>query len=97
MSDFHAFANDVMSWQRETFPQSTTGSVLSHLLEETAELYRDRTPEEAADVLLLLIAFADKEGFDLLAAAAAKLAINKERVWTVKAQGGHTKHMEISS
>lgn len=96
MNSFEQFVNEVVTWQRETFPQSTTESVLSHLREEIQELQDDRSPEEAADVLLLLLAFADKEGFDLLEAARRKMIINHVRQWTVTAQGGHTKHQITS-
>lgn len=96
MNSFEQFVNEVVTWQRETFPQSTTESVLSHLREEIQELQDDRSSEEAADVLLLLLAFADKEGFDLLEAAQQKMTINKQRQWTVTAQGGHTKHQATS-
>jgi NTP pyrophosphatase (non-canonical NTP hydrolase) len=91
-SEYGDFVERVRIWQHATFPDSTAQSVLSHLAEEADELQADQTPEEAADVLLLLLAFADKCGFDLLEVAQAKMAVNEQREWTIKAQGGHTKH-----
>lgn len=98
MSNLDTFIQDVIAWQHETFPHSTAATVTSHLIEELHEieaLYHaglEPDPIEAADVLMLLIAFADKAGFDLIQVARDKLEINKRRKWTVTAAGGHTKH-----
>jgi len=92
---FEQFRHEVLAWQRVTFPNSTAATVLSHLKEEAEELGDTPGAEEAADVLMLLIALADKMGFDLLAAAQDKLEINKHREWTTTAAEGHTKHTAV--
>jgi len=98
------FQNEVGEWANVTFPQSNTASIMSHLLEEVAELsvaavndIRDEAQEEAADCLLLLLHFAHKQGFSLYAAAAQKLALNQLRTWETDDNGrGHWKHVETS-
>lgn len=62
----------------------------------TAALERDREMrKEAADCLLLLIAVAGLEGFDLLEAAREKMKINRARTWeTSSGEKGYRKHIE---
>jgi NTP pyrophosphatase (non-canonical NTP hydrolase) len=64
------------------------------------EAYENRVPlsndaEEAADVLILLLHFCHKLGYDLMAHAWEKMLINRDRHWskTAEAVGGHFKHV----
>lgn len=100
---FAKFAADVQEWQRETFPGGTSVGAVEHLVEEAGELADaikhgpsdEAVREEAADVLLLLIAVVGLEGFDLMAAAQEKMAINRARAWeTVPNERGYRKHIE---
>ena len=54
----------------------------------------DRIRAEAADVLIYLVRLADKLEFDLLAAAAAKMATNELRYPIDKARGSARKYTE---
>lgn len=109
VSDFAAFAADVQQWQRETFPGGSAIGAVNHLLEEAGELadelerHRETgddnalglAEEEAADVLLLLIAVAGLVGFDLLAAARTKMVKNRQRIWeSTPNRRGYRKHID---
>lgn len=99
MNAFDNFQVEVNEWQRKTFPESTKATVLTHLYREAKELREKGTPDEAADVLLLLIAFADKAGFSLFDAARDKFEICKARKWgQPDAQGvrEHVRDLEMA-
>lgn len=51
--------------------------------------------QEAADVLLLLVQFANVAGIDLMAAAQAKLALNEVRYPIEKSRGVATKYDKL--
>lgn len=104
--DFNRFATEVQQWQRETFPGGSSYGAVEHLVEEAGELAyavkhgpsNAAVREEAADVLLLLIAVAGLEGFDLMAAAQHKMRINRERTWeTAPNERGYRKHIEAEA
>lgn len=92
MIGLDTFQIEVGKWQAQTFPDSTINTVLAHLAEEVDELRRDPNPEEAADVLMLLLAVATKLDFSLMDAAREKFEINKGRRWGVTTAEGYTKH-----
>ena len=84
---FHSLRNLIVSLNLEA----------AELLELTqwktdAEELRD----ECADILLLLLLVADKAGFDLPAAAWAKLAKNESKYPVAKAYGSRAKYTEFS-
>ncbi len=54
----------------------------------------DRIRAESADVLIYLVRLADKLGFDLLAAAAAKIQENERRYPADKVRGSSRKYNE---
>lgn len=94
-------------WGDKTFPNSTADTVLSHLQEEIEELveahedpnssYEDKRGE-IADVFLLAMQYAHKNGIDILDAAMIKMDINMQRDWNVgnPEPGGHVKHVKDS-
>ena len=96
---------EIGAWGNETFPQSTSDTILAHLQEEIAELTAEAESErssdyriEAADCFLLLLHFAHRKGFSLFDAAMAKMAINRQRQWkTTPEAAGHFKHVEVPS
>ncbi len=59
---------------------------------EPAQLERIRA--EAADVLIYLVRLADKLGFDLAAAATAKIDVNEKRYPADKVRGSSRKYSE---
>jgi len=105
-----SLAAEIRAWQIETFPNGTPLGAAEHLLEEARELVQelrgmgkpraydfDRVREEAADVLLLLIAVAGMVGFDLLPAAVDKMEINRNRTWESEPnERGYRKHVSES-
>jgi dCTP diphosphatase len=58
------------------------------------EIERERIAAEAADVLLYLVRLSDKLGFDLIAAASAKIAANEARYPAEKVRGSSKKYTE---
>lgn len=56
---------------------------------------RDRLVEESADVLLCLLMLSDKLGFNLLEAAAQKMALNAEKYPVAKARGTSRKYDQL--
>lgn len=89
MKNFHTQVNE---WQDSTFPWATADSVIAHLKREIKELDNDRTPEEAADCLLLLIGFANKSGFNLFEEAEKKFRILLDREWAAPDEEGVSEH-----
>ena len=56
---------------------------------------RARMAEECADVLLYLLLIAERAGFDLAAAAAAKIEANEAKYPVDKARGNARKYTEL--
>lgn len=57
--------------------------------------FRGRLAEEAADVLLYLLLIAERAGFDLAAAAAAKIEANDRKYPVEKSRGNARKYTEL--
>lgn len=75
--------DEIVAWQRATFPNKTPESCAAHLLEEARELRAaPADPEEAADVFHLLLGVADSCGYDLFEVTRAKFEKNKLRDWS---------------
>jgi hypothetical protein len=81
------------SWAQATFPMQTNGSILEHLRREVKELQDSDDPQEAADCLLLLLAYAHRNGFDLFSEAVKKFHINQERQWGEPDAHGVVEHV----
>lgn len=88
---------DVVAWQRATFwPPSLADvpSTVEHLKREIDELAASPTDTlEVADVFILLARLADNLSVDLKQAVAAKLTINRQRVWAAPDSLGITEHV----
>jgi len=74
------------AWTLRTFGGSRTRETLVHLAEEVAELLDADADgagyaEESADVMILLLCYADRRGFSLATALARKHAVNLGRTW----------------
>lgn len=61
----------------------------------TDPAFRRRLEEESADVLLYLLLIAERAGFDLAAAAAAKIDINETKYPVDKSRGNARKYTEL--
>ena len=57
--------------------------------------FRERLEEECADVLLYLLLIAERAGFDLAAAAAAKIEANAAKYPVEKSRGNARKYTEL--
>ncbi len=80
-ASFSEFQKAVGIWAEEQYNQMPNAAICKHLREEVDELADDFSPVEAADCLLILLHFAYKNGFDLLAEAQKKQVINLNREW----------------
>ena len=85
------------AWTLRTFGGSRTRETLVHLAEEVAELLDADAAgagheEEAADVLILLLCYADRRGFSLATALARKHAVNLGRTWR-EGEDGMIRHV----
>ena len=88
----------VWGWSDVTFGRSTPDGALAHLANEADELFlNSSTPEEYADCLLLLL---DAARFNrisarmIVAAAWAKMGVNRERTWGEVNAQGFSEHVE---
>jgi hypothetical protein len=83
---FLKWAEGLVQWQHETFgPNRPVTGVLEHMRREIAEIEaKPQDRAEWADLLILLIAGADRAGVplkDVLEAAVLKTHVNKRRKW----------------
>lgn len=93
-ADFDAVISEYLMWSLRTFPQSTPSSVAAHLRKEVAELEMNpESVEELADIVMLCFHSAARQGHDLTAAIAAKLAMLKTRAWKEPDADGVVEHV----
>lgn len=89
--------DEIGRWGDRTFGQSTPASVLAHLRREMQELADETDPErrrlECADVLMLMLHLAHKEGWSLEDALREKFAINQRRQWGTPDADGVVEHI----
>lgn len=82
-------------WNEETFGKSNTG-LIGHFKEEVREFDEALdTPEEsleAADIVILLMIRAHREGYDLLGSVYTKMEINCRRKWLPPDKNGIVRH-----
>ena len=85
------------TWADKTFPSSTSASIMAHLRRELVELAEETDPikrrAECADVLLLMIHLAHKEGWSLQSALRDKFEVNKRRTWGKPDAEGVVEHV----
>ena len=77
----------INDWQDLMFPNATEQGVLNHLKEEFQEFTSSIDPYEAADVVILLYAWAKKRNIDLHTYIDAKMRINRDRDWNIQKDG----------
>lgn len=92
------FIAEYLVWANDTFPDGTAWSAAAHLEREAFELNETvkkiiPNPEEAADVLMLLLFVCDKQDWNLLAEARKKFEINKVREWGQPNAEGFVEHV----
>lgn len=84
----------INKWQDDKFPDATLAGVTRHLSEEFQEFlsinaHNDpkSAQQEAADIVILLYAWADKVNCDLHAEIDRKMQINRRREWNIQEDG----------
>lgn len=94
---YKAVQAEFAAWANATFPDGANEGILNHLKEEIGELENATTLEdkmhEAADVYMLIMDYAQRNGFSLYDAYKAKFAIVKTRQYGPKNQLGYQKHL----
>lgn len=90
--ELDSLVEQIVSWQREQFPNQSVSACIKHLCKEVQELREDVTGEEVADCFFLLIAIADRMNLNLGEELRAKLEKNRRRQWR-KTEQGHHEHI----
>ena len=76
---FYYLTRRVGEWHVKEFGECSNKRICRKLLEESAEFMVDKTEEEAADVLIMLMAWAHRNNVDLLQAARKKFEVVRHR------------------
>lgn len=93
--------NEIVQWQKETFPASNAVSKVLHLEDEVKELLEslainhNDTSLEYADCFILLMGSADAYNMsfkDVFNSINTKMEINKARQWGIPDENGVVKH-----
>ena len=95
MAGYREDQASLAAWGEETFGPAPELSRLveraavemEELLEAAREGNSAEAAHEAADILILLFRYAEKSGFDLMAAVDEKMTINRARRWQSKGDG----------
>lgn len=109
MEKLQILLDDILNWQKHTFPDSYAISKLHHLSQEVPELIEEleyfengggsinRIRMEFADCFLLLMGSATIAGFsaeDIETMIREKLEINKKRKWGIPDENGVVLHIK---
>lgn len=90
-----AFQVGVTAWADRMFPDRTADEILRKMLIEVEELIEDRvTPDEYADVVILVLDLASQYGIDIERAVLDKMAVNERRQWRRDPTTGTMQHIE---
>ncbi len=93
----HQHQRDIVEWADRVFPDREPKDILLKLNEEIGELIKKPSdPLEYADIMILLLDFANFNNIDALVLSAAiteKMEINKSRKWAVDRRTGIMQHL----
>ena len=89
-----ALSETICRWGERTFPKASPASLAAHLHDEAGELLDSHLPEEAADVFILLVQYADVWGFNLAEAVQQKHEKNLRRTWGEPDARGVVRHIK---
>ena len=90
-----AFQVGITAWANRMFPDRTADEILRKMLIEVEELIEDRvTPDEYADVVILVLDLASQYGIDIERAVLDKMAVNEHRRWQRDPATGTMQHVE---
>lgn len=88
------FQQEVTRWADRVFPMRTPDEILRKMIIEVTELVEDRvTPDEYADVLILVLDLASQHGIDIEQAVLEKMAVNERRKWARDPVTGTMQHI----
>lgn len=91
-----SLARDQRAWSEATFGSRGPEGPLRHLKLECDEAIATPTPDEFADLLILLLDASWRAGLTprrLVDAARAKMAVNRERKWPAPSQDQPVEHL----
>lgn len=96
-ADIRQLQERICKWADDNFPNRTTADILLKLYEEVGEYARDpKAAPELADVLILLLDVANKNGIDIHRAVEEKMDINESRRWRVDEHTRIMRHVSES-
>lgn len=106
-SDAQAMQERIGGWARHTFPDQTNMRLANHLAEEAEGLREvcrqevgyapSRMAEEIADVIILALCLADRNGIRALDAVAEKMAENVKATYAYDPELGYDKRVRGGS
>lgn len=83
-ADIKQIQDRIVNWADKQFPNRTTGDILLKAYEEIGEYTRDpKCGLEFADIMILLLDAAHKNGIDVIKSINDKMDINEGREWQV--------------
>ncbi|SRR6266404_716151 len=98
MTDWNNFADaqrDISTWAGKQFPKRTVAGVYLKLYGEVYESIRNPgSPDEFADLMILLLDLASMQHINVANAIADKMKINKKRLWIFDEITGLAQHVE---
>ena len=95
MNSIREVQTNIAAWADTVFPHRTVNDALTKLvMEEIPELLLDPSPEELADVLVLVLDVAHLMGVDIQQAVHDKMEINRKRRWIINAKTGLLNHIK---
>lgn len=82
----------INEWQDQNFPSASEAGIIKHLTEEFHEFLNEtfnneNRLEEAADIIIILYAWAKFNHYDLHTAIDKKMAKNRLRTWKIQPDG----------
>lgn len=80
-------ADSVERQADDLFPDRTDATMFLKLFGEIGELVTDRTEEEYADVMIMLLDFGARKGFNIEGAVLNKMRVNDKRKWNYGPDG----------
>lgn len=87
MAGWNARIGDIQRWYRDTFEHYSPGAMVLKTFGEATEFRDDPSAEEAADILICVIGWAQAAEVDLLKAVTLKMEKNKARRWQLQPDG----------
>ncbi len=98
VTEWDVLQADWTAWGKKTFPHATLSTILAHLRAELKEVEDNpKDPLEWADVLMLILQAAHREGFTmehLFEACETKFQINQQRQWGKPNSEGFSEHIK---